>query len=260
MAYDPHSEGSIVRTDWTIDGVNRDFDLSYTPVNWSVFAFVNRTHARITSVSGSTVRLAVAPQLTSSGPDQVDFQFVTSDSGTPEMPTGYTEESSDDTLTGSVDGSNAIFTLSSTPDAWNVFAFINGFWVPCTVSGSAVTLSVVPDTGDLVTIRYTVGGNFQAYWKGGYFGIETPRATKFFRNGRLIVSGSGFQVKHYLVDHDAHPFSNPLEVSFADLSRNKYTVNQKGVLHQTYISFPSVDGPADVLQQSDTYYPLSQRN
>jgi hypothetical protein len=53
------------------------------------------------------------------------------------------------------DGSNAVFTLLRSPVSWSVVAEINaGPAVACTVAGANVTLAVIPQAGDDVTIRY----------------------------------------------------------------------------------------------------------
>lgn len=259
MAITPYTEDSTVRTDWTIDGSNQTFDLSITPASWSVHAYVNGSHAKIVYVDDKDVRLAVAPEAPAGIKSLVQFRYAVSDTEDIVYPTDYTEEDSDGTLTGDIDGSNVDFTLSETPDPWNVFAFINGTFVACSVSGAVITLAVAPATGSLVTIRYTYGGSFQAYYKTGYFGIESPRLWKYFTGGQLIKNGSGFQTKHYLIDYKNYFFHNPLEVDLADLNGVKYQVQKKAVLHQVYIAFSSGNAPADVLQLSDSHIPRSVR-
>ncbi len=252
VAYTENS--AIDRPDWVLDGSNKEYTLSYTPDLWSVFAFLNGLFVKVSYILGKKAVIETAPYST----DKLQIRYCVS-AENPYFPNEYASESSEDTLTGVIDGVNAAFTLSASPDPWAVHAFINGLYVPCEVSGLVVTLSVVPQYGDVVTVRYTINGVFPAYWKSGYFGIEEPRRFKFFRHGQLVCHGAGFEVKHYFVDHFNYFFEAPLETGYTEINGAKFTVSVKSALHQVYVKFPDDNIAADVLQLSDSFIPRSER-
>jgi hypothetical protein len=67
----------------------------------------------------------------------------------------YTETSAT-TLSGSINGSNTDFTVTNTPDDYSVIGFINGLFIPTTVSGKVVTFAGAPISGDTVSVHYYV--------------------------------------------------------------------------------------------------------
>lgn len=131
----------------TINGSNTNFTLAGTPTTGSLMLFLNGaflTQGVDYTVSGSTITFAVAPVAGLAG---TAFKaFYRTDNG------ASINFADNETPSGSINGSNAAFTLAHnpSPDA-SILLFLNGQQltqgVDFTVSGTTITFSVAPDAG-----------------------------------------------------------------------------------------------------------------
>lgn len=98
-----------------------------------------------------------------------------------------------------------------------------------------------------------------AFWHGGYFGIDTPQLFKMFRWGQLVTDQAGFRVMFLLVDHEKSSFRYREIIDFKQHNVPRIPVNRKSRLLQYYIQWPMEDAPANVLELSNSYIPISER-
>lgn len=98
-----------------------------------------------------------------------------------------------------------------------------------------------------------------AFWHGGYFGIENPEMFKMFRWGQLVTDQTGFRVMLLLVDHERSTFRNREIVDFKQHNMPHIPVNRKARLLQYYIRWPDEDVPANLLELTNAYIPISER-
>lgn len=101
--------------------------------------------------------------------------------------------------------------------------------------------------------------NVPAYWRGGYFGIDTPQTAKLMRSAQLLTDQFGFRVKCHLVDHESSTFRNPRVVDFKKVDLAYLSVNEKARLACFEIQWPEEDCDANVLELSNSWFALSER-
>lgn len=249
-----YRENSVTRTDWTINGVNVRFGTTFVPDGIIAIGFINGSLVPVTAIGSNYLDLEQAPL----PGDRVDLFYTTASIGYLITP-GLTVETSDDVLTGDINGVNTVFTVTGTPAPWTFFALINELFVPCTQSGSDFTLTEIPLTGDKVTIAYTPEGEISAYWKSGYFGKDDPGQRKFFRYGKLVTGGGEFQVQCNMVDHDSNTLSAPEQTTIEAITGSKFAIGKKASMCAVDVYFPNEDANCEVLQLETVNIPRSER-
>ena len=149
--------------------------------------------------------------------------------------TPYTETSAD-TLSGSVNGTNTDFVVSHTPDDGSVLGFVNGFFIPSTVSGTTVTFTSAPLTGDTVSVFYTVTSAVSAS-SGAVTGLTIIQNALLYLNklgvGQSITEADqtlGLKQLNLLIDRwrvkrSYVIYFNHASYSF-DTSQQSYTIGQ----------------------------------
>lgn len=115
---------------------------------------------------------------------------------------------------GTVNGSNAVFTLAATPTTGTVRLFQNGVRLKITedytISGATITFNTAPATGDLILADYMVGAGVYMTGSTSFIDNETPSGTvngsntaftlaftpvtgtvRLYRDGQLLTGGAG---------------------------------------------------------------------
>jgi hypothetical protein len=132
------------------------------------------------------------------------------------------------------------------------------------LGGKLYRLPIESDTiggiSDLTLIPATAG-QLQAYWRGGYFGNDTPQRSEMFRWGRLITdqNAAAFAVTLRLVDDDTNTLDNPRIVPRMQLAASKFTINQRAKRCSVEINFPVQDVSANVMELQLHSIPSSDR-
>lgn len=149
------------------------------------------------------------------------------------------------------------FPLAVAADAMEVVEDVNGnSHLIIMQSGYAKELIINSDTTGGISLEYEATANeVPAYWRGGYFGGDSPHIMKMFRYGRLVTDQIGFSLQHYLVDGD---FRNPDTIPFAQVLNN-FAVNRKSRRMSTEIQFPVEDVAANVIELSVSHIKTSDR-
>jgi hypothetical protein len=115
-------------------------------------------------------------------------------------------------------------------------------------------LPVSSDTVGGITLDYTINpptnGNLNAYWRGGYFGNDSPQRSKTFRWMRLITDQAprSFAATFRRVDDEQFPLTQPEIIGPVSLGTSRIGINKKGKRLSPEINFPALDAPANVLE------------
>lgn len=115
-------------------------------------------------------------------------------------------------------------------------------------------------TQDL-TINPATAGNLSAYWRGGYFGNESPQRSKMFRFSRLVTDQDpkAFAQTIRLVDDKQNPFTNPRILGPLAMTDSRLGINQRAKRCSIEINFPQTDAPANVLELQLASVPTADR-
>lgn len=115
-------------------------------------------------------------------------------------------------------------------------------------------------TNGINEARTTTSGRIGAYWKGGYFGGETPQLMKTMRYARFITDNQGFRVKRYLIDDINSKITAPEIMDFEPLADDGVIVTNKKAKRESYeIRFPDDDVDCSVLEMTHSFIPASER-
>lgn len=126
-------------------------------------------------------------------------------------------------------------------------------------------LPVSSDTVGGITLDYTINpatnGQVSAYWRGGYFGNESPQRSKMYRFARLISDqdARNFQMTFRLVDDKQWTFVNPKILGPLKLGETKLGINQRAKRCAVEINFPANDAACNVLELQLAAIPTSDR-
>ena len=156
-----------------------------------------------------------------------------------------------------------IFPTSFQCDFVNVLSTPTGQRVMAISQGGRIkNLPVSQDTtgglGDPTIIAPTAG-KLGAFWKGGYFGNDTPQRSKMFRYGLLAADQDGFNVLESIIDDREHTFKNPLVFGPVKVDKSSFSINRRGKRCSIQITFPPDDVSSNVLEYSVTSIPTSDR-
>ena len=176
----------------TIDGTNDDFTLASTPTTSSVQVFLNGVRQKITddyTVSGSTITFVTAPPTSSN--ILVDYSV-----GAQGNSVGTNSYIAKEAVTGSIDGSNAVFTTARAYIAGSLEVYVNGLkqgtahLTETAPSSGTFTLDVAPATGDVVEVayQYNLNPSGNADTVDGYHLEAIMQA--IYPVGSVYVSGS----------------------------------------------------------------------
>jgi hypothetical protein len=115
-------------------------------------------------------------------------------------------------------------------------------------------LPVSSTTVNGITQNYAIqpatAGQLNAYWRGGYFGNDTPYRSKTFRWARLLTDNGGFQMQFRLVDDEQRTFQKPQILGPFPVQPARNSINTKAKRCSVEIDFPAQDAEANVLELS----------
>jgi len=109
------------------------------------------------------------------------------------------------------------------------------------------------------TIQPATNGVLNAYWRGGYFGNDTPYRSKTFRWARLLADNGGFQMQYRLVDDEQRTFQQPQILGPFPVQGARNSINTKAKRCSVEIDFPAQDAEANVLELSVAQLPTADR-
>jgi hypothetical protein len=132
--------------------------------------------------------------------------------------------------------------------------------------GRIQQLPVTSDTVGGVTLDMTINpptnGVLSAYWRGGYFGTDSPYRSKSWRWARLLSDQDPktFSLVMRYVDDEQRTFLNPeikgpFKLSASKLGLNGWRAKKASV----EIDFPATDAPCNVLELQVAAIPTSDR-
>lgn len=129
-------------------------------------------------------------------------------------------------------------------------------------NGKIQNLPVSPDTQSGMTSDYTINpatnGNLSAFWRGGYFGTDSPQRSRIWRWLRLVTDQGGFQVTTRHIDDETRTFVNP-EILGPDPVLSRNGINRRSKRMCVEINFPAQDAPANVLELQVAQVPTADR-
>lgn len=101
-----------------------------------------------------------------------------------------------------------------------------------------------------------------AFWRGGYYGNDTPQTKRMWRNGRLVTDqdgAAGFRVQWRLIDDEKWTVKSPLIQDAALYLNGKFSVARAGTRLGLQIIFPDADMDAAVLELQMRSIPMSDK-
>lgn len=115
-------------------------------------------------------------------------------------------------------------------------------------------------TQDL-TINPPTNGFLSAYWRGGYFGNDSPQRAKNFRWTRLITDQDpkAFEETIRLVNDEQFTLLNPQIVGPLGLKTSKLGLGLRAKRCSVEINFPPQDAPANVVELQMAMVPTADR-
>lgn len=115
-------------------------------------------------------------------------------------------------------------------------------------------------TNDFTTYPPT-SGNLPAYWRGGYFGNDSPEQSKLFRWARFVPDRGlrSYQVQARFVD-DTNTIDQPRILGPTSVQPSgRVALNQRGYRSSVEIDFPETDVSCNVLELQMAWIGTSQR-
>lgn len=122
------------------------------------------------------------------------------------------------------------------------------------VDGLIKNLPVSQDTsgglGDLSVIPSTAGA-LAAWWRGGYFGNDSPVRSKLFKRGLIVSDQAGFKVNKRMVDNRTKTFINPKFIGPNQVGNDgQFSIGQRAQRCSVEILFPDEDVSCNVMELS----------
>jgi hypothetical protein len=120
-----------------------------------------------------------------------------------------------------------------------------------TVGGITQDLTIIPATS----------GQLSAFWRGGYFGNDSPQRNKAWAWGKLITdqNPASFQITMRHVDDNKRLITAPEIIGPKKLSSAKFSVRRRSNRLSIEINFPSQDVSANVMELTMSAVPTSDR-
>jgi hypothetical protein len=120
-----------------------------------------------------------------------------------------------------------------------------------TVGGLTQDLTIIPATN----------GNLNAYWRGGYFGNDSPQRSKMFRWLRMISDQDpkNFHATLRFVDDEQRTFLQPEIIGPLQFPSSRLGMNRRAKRASVEINFPAQDAPANVIELTVASIPTSDR-
>lgn len=111
-----------------------------------------------------------------------------------------------------------------------------------------VSQDTVGGIGDQTVIPATAG-RLGAFWRGGYFGNDSPVRSKMYKRGLLVADQGGFRVAKRLVDNRTKTFANPLVLGPDKTSGSgEFSIGQRAARVSVEILFPDDDVSCNVME------------
>jgi hypothetical protein len=130
-------------------------------------------------------------------------------------------------------------------------------------AGKVMNLPVSQDTTSGladVTLIPATAGRLSAYWRGGYFGNESPYRNKMVRRGFAVLDNGGFSVTMRTVNNSANTIKNPKAISKKAIPANgTFSINDRCARVSVEVNFPDQDVSCNLLELSVGYIPTSDR-
>ncbi len=163
------------------------------------------------------------------------------------------------------DGTIDIFPCSIAMDFMHTLSTSNLQRIlACSFGGLIYNLPVSQDTVNGVAqfnVIPATNGNLGAYWRGGYFGNESPVRSKMWKRGLLVTDQrpDAFRVNTRLVNNREATFQNPKFIPSAVSSDGQWSITQRANRCSIEIIFPQKDVSANVLEMTVGNIPTSDR-
>ena len=111
-----------------------------------------------------------------------------------------------------------------------------------TVNGLNLDPAIIPPTN----------GYLNAYWRGGYFGLESPQRSRMWRWARLNtdVDPSAFKLAFRMVDYNVRTFLQPEIIGprMFKMGKTRMGINNRAARCSVEIDFPALDVSANVVE------------
>jgi len=107
-------------------------------------------------------------------------------------------------------------------------------------TGGVADLSIIPATANLLP----------AYWRGGYFGNDSPQRSKMYKRGMAVTDNQGFSVTTRLVDNNTGTINNPKLLAKKPINGSVFSIGQRAARCSIEIGFPDKDVSANLLELS----------
>lgn len=108
-------------------------------------------------------------------------------------------------------------------------------------SGGMADLSVIPATA----------GKLSAWWRGGYFGNDSPVRSKLYKRGLIVADQAGFRVNKRLVDNRTKTFGDPKIIGPDQVGNDgQFSIGQRAQRCSVEILFPDDDVSCNVMELS----------
>lgn len=130
-------------------------------------------------------------------------------------------------------------------------------------NGKILNLPVSQDTtsgiADPALIPATAA-NLPAFWRGGYFGNDTPYRSKMFRRGLAVTDNGGFSVTMRSVNNKVYTIKTPkILAKKAIPQEGSFSINDRTARLSVEINFPDKDVSCNLLELSIGTIPTSDR-